>query len=326
MFKKLGFLGFTLLVLAGILAGLAEVTVRLVVDDGMQYDLEMWSYARTGKQLSDNPKIGHEHRPNSEFHAMGVDVSINEHGMRGMSVAKEKPPETFRVMMLGDSLTFGWGVASNETFSARLEELLRAKNPNVEVLNTGVGNTNTEMQAEYFASKGREFEPDLVVLNYFINDAEDTPKYADRGFIARHSYAWNYFAARIDYALRLFSRRKGWKEYYADLYGAGGNWAQARAAIKKVADICAVDGCSVFLVNFPELRELKPYPFDDVTAKLRDAATEFGIPFLDLLPAVVEQTPADLWVTRPDPHPNGLANKFFAEAISRRLIDDGVVQ
>src|SRR5882672_7924654 len=53
----------TLLVTLVLVAGLFELGVRLFVDDGMNFNLEMWKYARDVKQRSANPLIGHEHRP-----------------------------------------------------------------------------------------------------------------------------------------------------------------------------------------------------------------------------------------------------------------------
>jgi len=322
--KKLLFHGFTAILLLAVLGVGAEVVVRLFVDDGMQYDLEMWKYANQGKRISENPNIGHEHRPGAVFDAMGTTVSINQFGMRGTDTTRTKPDGTYRILMIGDSLTFGWGVKAEETFSVRLSARLQAENPKIEVLNTGVGNTNTQMQAEYFLSKGIEFDPDLVVINYFINDAEPTPTYAELGLLSKYSYAWTYFTSRFDSVLRLFSTRKAWKQYYSDLYGPQGNWTGARAAIGTISERCKQAGCSVLLVNYPELRELSPYPFADVTAKLKAAADEYDIPFLDLLPSVADQDPATLWVTKPDPHPNGRANAFFADAIYEKLSEAGL--
>ena len=41
-----------------------EIYARVIADDGMQFDLEMWKYARDVKQLSANPLLAHEHAPN----------------------------------------------------------------------------------------------------------------------------------------------------------------------------------------------------------------------------------------------------------------------
>ena len=60
----------------------AEAYVSLAVDDGMQFDLEMWRYSRYLKRVSANPAIGHEHAAGSSAHLMGADVAISSQGLR----------------------------------------------------------------------------------------------------------------------------------------------------------------------------------------------------------------------------------------------------
>jgi lysophospholipase L1-like esterase len=68
-------------------------------------------------------------------------------------------------------------------------------------------------------------------------------------------------------------------------------------------------------VNYPELRMLKTYPFPEVGRRLSALAAELKVPYLDLLDSVINENPAGLWVTPPDPHPNDKAHGLFAEAI-----------
>ena len=56
--------------------------------------------------------------------------------------------------MLGDSLAFGWGVPVEKTSSKQLEQMLINAGHDVEVINTGVGNYNTEMEVAYFLERG----------------------------------------------------------------------------------------------------------------------------------------------------------------------------
>lgn len=317
--RRLGFVFFSIVLGVLFTAVAVELLVRLLYGNGMQYDIEMWKYARYGKQVSDNPLIGHEHVPGASFRAMSVDVSINAHGMRDAEIGVRKPSGIFRVMMLGDSITFGWGVPVEKTVSELLEKKLNATGIASEFLNTGIGNTNTVMQVERFLERERRFQPDLVILDYFLNDAEDIPEYRTSGFLARHSYAWTYLGARFDVLLRMLSAREGWRDYYSRLYGEGGHWKAASEAIDRLAQYCKSNQIDLMIVNYPELRQLKDYPFTAATEKVRAAAARNGVPFLDLLPAVENEDPATLWVSRPDPHPNGRANALFADALYAAL-------
>src|SRR5215468_1873325 len=93
----------TLLVSLAVAAGGLELLTRFVVDDGMQYDLEMWKYAREIKQVSADPLIGHEHAPNRQARLMGVDFRTNSQGLRDREFTYERPPGKLRIVMLGDS-------------------------------------------------------------------------------------------------------------------------------------------------------------------------------------------------------------------------------
>src|SRR5436309_15627215 len=112
-------------VLASTVIGLMaiELFVRLIVDDGMQYDLEMWKYATELKRISDDPLIGHEHKPSRRAKLMGVDFETNSKGLRDRETSYAKPPGKLRILMLGDSLTVGWGVAVEDTFPRRVERM-----------------------------------------------------------------------------------------------------------------------------------------------------------------------------------------------------------
>ncbi|MCC7048155.1 MAG: SGNH/GDSL hydrolase family protein [Alphaproteobacteria bacterium] len=310
-----------ILVTGGLIVLALEFLVVPVIDDGMQYDLEMWKYARHVKRVSEDPELGHAHRANRQARLMGVDVSTNALGLRDRDIDLPKKPTMKRVLMLGDSITFGWGVPQELAVPQRLDRALRAEG--VEVINSGVGNYNTRMEVEYFLTEGYKLKPDIVVLNYFINDAEPTPSY-DYSALEKYSRAYAYFSSRWDSAMRSLgtARQTDWKTYYRGLYDDGtnpGGWAAAAKAIERVADFCREHNIKFLIVDYPELRELRPYPFTEVSARLRALAERVGVPYLNLLDSVQNEPPASLWVTVPDPHPNARATELFAAAMAELL-------
>ena len=295
----------------------AEAYVSYAVDDGMQFDLEMWRYSREIKRQSANPAIGHEHRPGSRAHLMGVDVAISSQGLRDREFPLTPPPGRTRIMMLGDSLTFGWGVPGDKTWSKRLEQMLRQAGYDAEVINTGVGNYNTEMEAAWFLERGVQFKPHYVVLNYFINDAEPTPRYGSN-LLAEHSRAYVYFASRIDAAVRQagVGERTDWQSYYAGLYNEE-NLRRVNAAFARLAEYCRAHGIPLIVANYPELRNPRAYPFPQVNQAVEKLARDNHLGYVDMLPAVREMDPPSLWVTRPDPHPSVAAHEAFARELYR---------
>ena len=294
---------------------ISEIFVRTAIDDGMEYNLEMWKYARKLKRVAQDSDQGHQHIPNKSALLMGVEVTINSHGQRNKEVSIEKPSGITRIMMLGDSLTFGWGVSAEETVSAQLENLLNKNDKRFEVINTGIGNTNTEMQVASFLDKGILFSPDIVVLNYFINDAESTPR-PTKNILMKYSAAYVFFSLRLGSISRLFFGGKQWQEYYTDLYDENfEGWRRTKASISKLVEYCRLNSIKLVIVSYPELHKLDPYPFELVNNKLGDIAINHKIPFLNLIPSLKVEREENLWVSKQDQHPNGLACKLIAPAI-----------
>ena len=307
-----------LAVTLGVAWGAAEAYVAWKIDDGMQFDLEMWRYAKYLKRVSASPAIGHEHTPNTRAHLMGADVVISSQGLRDREFPLTPPPGKTRILMLGDSLTFGWGVEGNETYSKVLEGMLAKAGYDAEVINTGVGNYNTEMEVAYFLERGFKFKPHYVVLNYFINDAEPTPR-DHANFFARHSPAYVYFASRFDMAMRMVNsaEKKDWKAYYAGLYEGDEGIGRVAAAIEKLAKYCRENHIKLYIANQPELRNPREYAFPQVDRMIEEIAAANQVPYIPMLPAVRDLKPETLWVTPPDPHPSAVAHEAFAKALFR---------
>lgn len=302
-------------------AGFIEVAVRVVFDDGMDFALEMWKYARRIKRVAADPVIAHEHVPNSAARLMGVDVSINSHGLRDREIIFDKPPQTIRIALLGDSVTFGWGVEYEHTIGIVLAQELNATrtNSNIETINMGVGNYNSSMQVQYFLTQGHRYSPDYVVLNFFINDAEETPTYTGH-FLNEHSFGWVFLAGRIDILRRLIGASRPWKEYYSALYADdAAGWRLARDAIMRLGAWCQEQNVPCLLANLPELHAQHDYPFLDVNHKLEGLAAEAGLEYLELLPSVRGQPEESLWVSAADPHPNAKAFDLYGRALADYL-------
>jgi lysophospholipase L1-like esterase len=317
-------LNLLLILVASILCLLAvEGLTRLVLDDGMLYELEMWKYAREVKMRDTQPDLGHRHRPNAQAKLMNVDVRTDSRGLRGPEIAGKAADGTARIAFVGDSITMGWGVAEKETFAHQVIEGLVKAGRKVDGFNLGVGNYNTQQELTLFREVGAPLKPDIIVLAYFINDAEPMPSYtdSDADWLTNHSAAWVVAGYRFDNLFRQFGEAPDWKRYYRDLYEPkAAGWLQTEKSLGGFATTARELGAKLIVFNIPELRELKPYPFADITAKVRSVVEEDGVPFVDLLPTVENDNPASLWVTVPDPHPNGKAEIIFAKGMIPPLL------
>ncbi len=100
---------------------------------------------------------------------------VNSLGLRGQETTVEKPADTRRILMLGDSFTMGKGVEDDETFSvlveAELSEQFAATDCGMlEVINGGTDSYSPILSAIQLERDLIEFSPDLVVLNLDNSD------------------------------------------------------------------------------------------------------------------------------------------------------------
>jgi hypothetical protein len=300
-----------------------ELVLRARYYHSLDFSMEMWKYSVQLKRPSADPRLSFEHRPSSRAHLMGVDVSINSDGQRDRSFPREKPAGAFRILMLGDSTTFGWGVKLEDTIPKLLEaELNRVGEKRYEVINASVGNYTTVQEVEYYLTQGVGFHPDMVILDYFINDAEPVPK-EKKGFLIDSSYVVAFLKSRFDTAMRTMGLRADWRSYYASLYNDGMlGWVQAQAMLHQLATRCHTDGTLLLVALLPELREINDrYPFTEAHAKVKATLAIDGVDALELIDGLRGVRPESrLWVTPHDTHPNREANLLIASQLRERVM------
>jgi len=119
---------------------------------------------------SANQVMIYELTPNSEGYGFGAKVKINSYGFRDGDYDIQKPDGVYRIITIGDSITFGISLPANESFPKRLEDSFRSQNLAVEVLNLGVGGYDTSQEVAFLQKVGLQFHPDEVIVGYCMND------------------------------------------------------------------------------------------------------------------------------------------------------------
>jgi len=108
---------------------------------------------------------------NNTFH--GVPFTTNSFGYRDEHIDVKKPENTKRILVVGDSISFGDSVLDHETYPSVLEDMLNSaakeKGVNIEVINTAAPG-NSPFQEYYDLKQGMKFDPDVVVLQFTLND------------------------------------------------------------------------------------------------------------------------------------------------------------
>ena len=282
-----------------------EISVRIFVDDGFNYELEMMKYAQRVKKVEkvENQKI-FLHKPNIDTTIMRTRVKTDSNGFR---YKEEQNDNLKKIMLLGDSMTFGFG--SNYTFADFLQENLSKE---YKILNTGVGNTNTVMQEKGFLKFHKKHDPKILVLNFVINDLESiAPK--KKNFIRSNLYSYTYISYKLILLNLKLTGKHSYIDYYKQQYKNKKQLFKIFNSLLKLKSYLIKNDIKFFVHFLPELRGLKDYKFTDELNILKEFLDSNRIGYIDGLKFFKDQKEEDLWVSRLDPHANQRAHKIIGE-------------
>ena len=254
-------------------------------------------------------------------------------------------PGVRRVIALGDSFTWGLLLPSADSaWPARLERELSATGAGpAEVINMGQRGWATANEAEFLRRLGWQFDPDLVIVQFFLNDAyESGPGFqfqeGRRVVLLPPAFAQGYVRSSALAALVargvngllfgvLFPESES-----ADLYAEDApGWRQMRSALREIGDSARSRGRPVLFVLFPALLpgEWTPdtYPAREVYRRVEDEAAESGLTVLDLTEAFAAEGGdwQRWWATPYDSHPNAQGHAVAAAAIAARIREAGLL-
>jgi SGNH hydrolase-like domain, acetyltransferase AlgX len=150
-----------------------SVALSVVVAEGLTavffpQNLGTWGMTRDGMT---------SHVPNASvyLHKFKQQITINSFGMRDREHVLKKPPQTLRILVLGDSFMEANQVAFEDSFASLLERSLRSRTSrDIEVINASVSGWGTDDELTYLTRYGFQFEPDIVLVGMTLhNDIQD---------------------------------------------------------------------------------------------------------------------------------------------------------
>lgn len=305
-----------LLAFASIVFTLAvcELLVRLLpATDGFGDRVRQFSQAL----VIEDAELSHRLRPGGEATVGGIHYCINAHGLRDAD--EPHSGDVPLVLVLGDSVTMGWGVSVEAAYPARLEEAIAQRGVPARVLNGGVLAYGVHQYGPWLTQLQETFEPDVVLVGYYPNDAEPLEATLREGLLG-----WSQLVRRLKPAVEHLFLRLGWRptaeEYYRELHAAGSEtWSGVERAIRALAEQCDASGTTCGLVLIPALIG-DPYPLDDEHARLVALAGDCGLPVVDLAGVDLPGDDASHWVTPDDAHPDEAAHEAYAAALADWLI------
>ena len=339
------------LLLIGLLEGAAYLWERKEANS--IYAWELVASRRMVWERYPEPGAGYTlMKPGSHYEWQSIPVDINSHGLRGPETTYEKPPDTYRILNLGDSVAMGWGVRLEDTYGQQLESLLNqdsSGNLHYEVINAGVPGWNLENAFAYLQAEGLKYDPDLILLDVTIsNDINGKSALlaaSEAGtfrWLSDHTYFWPFLQSQVAWA-----RARGQGRDRVDTIDPPTNpdkyfpadpqserWTRVWNMVLDINQLARENnvpmGLILFPVEFQVLDESYPTRPQEI---FKDKASEASIPVLDLLPAfqqACQEKPggacqredrylfADVWM-----HPSAYGNKLTAaelEAFLTRMI------
>lgn len=343
------------------LFGAAAIALTIVVSlVGLEVGLRLfWRgfYLKpTGEHNQHHPVRHWENTPNYrgtlEDPEFVMQITHDAHGFRGPGELRaEKAPGSTRLLVLGDSMTYGTGVDDDETFCARLAAL----DPRLEVINAGVNGYGTSQELLLLQEKGPLVRPDVVVVCVFFNDIGNSYHRRELGFTLRdgvldhapppslavpkrrrssplrHSYAYRFLSDRTRWIKDSLRGDQGLDLLNCDVSEPA--WALHLALLDELVKVGRAGGAKVMVAVIPEQLELYPdarpiglrpdeytiYPRLAAWGKTRD------VPVLDLAPPLREaaKTCASGLFYPIDRHPVPEAHAAIAPALLRALGDLG---
>lgn len=155
----------------------AALTTALLLG-GLEAGLRLAGYAR-GVAIAEDPATGYRLVPDQDCETdQGDRVRVNALGLRDEEFPREKPAGEYRVLLLGDSVTFGVGVGQDRIFPRLLDERLDARcgEGRVRVMNGAVMGYDSTQERDWLRVYGFDLQPDAVVVMFFHNDIWFDPR------------------------------------------------------------------------------------------------------------------------------------------------------
>ena len=300
---------------------LGEALLQVTSTSQQKYIIEMWRYAKDLKKISADPNLGHIHIPNSTATLQGTKFRINSLGMRGAEPELAHNSRK-RILFLGSSITLGWGVPENQTMPVLLGKFL---GDDTLVMNGGIGNYNTARSVARFNHSWRQgIKPDVVIVNYFLNDAEILPP-SQQNILFKHSQLavtlYYIYQGFMKGSTDLLALTDHYQAVYADRSPGLRKMQSALSELNKMGN---EDGFQIIFTMMPDVHNLKKYPFGFAHAKIKETVNKFNWVYLDFLDDLKKFDGPELWTIPGDPHPNSMVHKIMAERLApiiRKLVN-----
>jgi lysophospholipase L1-like esterase len=313
--------GGSLLVAFGVL----ELSLRAIYPAPIQflYPQEFYDF---------DPEMGHVLRPGQAAFTHNHPVWTNSSGLRdGMQEAK---PEALRILALGDSQTFGNGLALDDTWPKQLERMLHK----TQVVNAGIPGTDTWQHEILLRRLLKITNPHVAVLAFYVNDVVPRPSVQglptptntwDKRlvYLLKRSavVTWSYYKVFLPWQARLSGWPNSAEEAVlmgkADLRAERG-WQQVEQSLAAMKELCDERGVKLLVAILPRRDQVSgAYPGRAYQTRAHAIAEAHGIEALDLVSSLSAEyhIKGEALFIPWDGHNSVVANHVIAERLAQRL-------
>jgi len=313
-------------------AGLIESNPELLVQ-----------YTPKGRRLIPNAHVLIRHHYLS---GRDIKVDINSLGFRDQELSRVKSPEELRVLVLGDSITFGDYLEADEVYVEQAGKVLQAAMPGrkITVVNGGVGDVGLKEEVDILEERGLSLNPDVVVIAFYLNDGRPPwgfpGELGSSGFLRRHSILAQTVYRKL--VLTQWVREQGKSRFEWTLTANNPKWQQSRELFNQMVAMAQYDWgaawkeeswpgidrqlqrlqalqaqhhFSVAVMVFPVKYQVDADFLEDTPQqRMRHEAEKFGFAYLDLLPILRAKNRPPLFYDHC--HPNEQTNALIGQALA----------
>lgn len=272
--------------------------------------------------------------------AHSAKAKLNRHGFNDQNHPLSKKAGTMRIAVLGDSFIWGIGVEEQVIWTRKLQQLLNQNGQNVEILNFGKPGWSTLDQYHFLKSDGIQYEFDLLMVNFVVNDpvmdGSNIKRFIYNGGIIDRlliqplsKYLFpNAISLSVDLLNGFFDSffDYGYVNWLNKVYTEE-NLKQYQALLQEMSSYCRDRDIRMVVVMTPENHHSWLHErFEKVIPLLTNAK----IPYLNLYPAVYAELHhipnRQLWGNPADGHPGDRVTDVYAKHVHRYLIEQGYLR
>ena len=291
-----------------------------------------------------------------------IHVKINSKGLRDREYNYSKPDGIKRIVVLGDSFTWGIGVEDKERYTEILEDSLLK---NIQVMNMGAAGYGNDQELLFLREEGVKYSPDVVIVAFYHNDLTNNmhsfqyfqykPMFVldaenkliltnvpvpQKGFLSfgmllyTHSHTFHFLFERLqsrgilDKLIKMvFGKKDASTTNVSYITERQNGYNLTKAILREIDAVAEANNAKTMIVIFPFRAHVKNKNCDpEINGALVDFGKESNIPVLDLLPEFREHAKnGEQLYFKNDSHWNANGHRLAAELIYDKLIEEQLI-